>query len=115
MIIWKFESDDTRVNYLTGELELLPSYQVTQLCEMSLISFLKIIAALQTSSSLVEYRVHDKLIEHFCEDEHDEFSEYSITMSLGLHLGWAVECAIGSYWKLDVSYLSTNVDIAYEL
>jgi hypothetical protein len=26
LIIWKFVEDDTRVNYLTGELELLPSY-----------------------------------------------------------------------------------------
>jgi hypothetical protein len=33
-------------------------------------------------------------------------------MTFGLHLGWAVECAIGSYWKLDVSYLSENVAIA---
>lgn len=46
MIVWKFDTEDTRVNYLTGELELLPSYQVTQLCEMSMISFLKIIAAI---------------------------------------------------------------------
>lgn len=29
LLIWKFENDDTRVNYLTGELELLPSYQVS--------------------------------------------------------------------------------------
>ena len=26
LMVWKFETDDTRVNYLTGELELLPSY-----------------------------------------------------------------------------------------
>jgi len=26
LMVWKFENDDTRVNYLTGELELLPSY-----------------------------------------------------------------------------------------
>lgn len=29
LLIWKFENDDTRVNYLSGELELLPSYQVS--------------------------------------------------------------------------------------
>jgi hypothetical protein len=28
LLVWKFETSDTRVNYLTGELELLPSHQV---------------------------------------------------------------------------------------
>ena len=62
LLIWKFETEDTRVNYLTGELELLPSYQVTQLCEMSMISFLKVIAGLQRSHRLTEYRSHRGLI-----------------------------------------------------
>lgn len=26
LLVWKFENEDTRINYLTGELELLPSY-----------------------------------------------------------------------------------------
>jgi len=32
-------------------------------------------------------------------------------MSFGLHLGWAIEGAIGSYFKIDVSYLSPNVNL----
>lgn len=62
LMVWKFETDDTRVNYLTGELELLPSYQVSQLCEMSMISFLKVIFALQNSNKLKQYRNNEALI-----------------------------------------------------
>ena len=33
-------------------------------------------------------------------------------MHFGLHLGWAIEGAIGSKFKIDASYLSPNVNIA---
>lgn len=36
-------------------------------------------------------------------------------MSFGLHLGWAIEGAIGSYFKIDVSYLSPNVNFTQHL
>lgn len=46
LLVWKFDADSIRTNYLTQELELLPNYQVTQLCEMSMISFLKVQASI---------------------------------------------------------------------
>jgi class 3 adenylate cyclase len=36
-------------------------------------------------------------------------------MGFGLHQGWAIEGAIGSYFKIDASYLSPNVNIAARL
>jgi class 3 adenylate cyclase len=36
-------------------------------------------------------------------------------MGFGLHYGWAIESAIGSDFKIDVSYLSPNVNIASRL
>ena len=36
----------------------------------------------------------------------------SINMGFGLHCGWAIEGAIGSEFKIDVSYLSPNVNLA---
>ena len=33
-------------------------------------------------------------------------------MGFGLHVGWAIEGAIGSDFKIDASYLSPNVNIA---
>lgn len=33
-------------------------------------------------------------------------------MGFGLHQGWAIEGAIGSFFKIDASYLSPNVNMA---
>jgi hypothetical protein len=33
-------------------------------------------------------------------------------MGFGLHLGWAIEGAIGSTYKIDASYLSPNVNMS---
>ena len=36
-------------------------------------------------------------------------------MGFGLHIGWAIEGAIGSSFKIDASYLSPNVNMASRL
>jgi class 3 adenylate cyclase len=36
-------------------------------------------------------------------------------MGFGLHQGWAIEGAIGSFFKIDASYLSPNVNMASRL
>ena len=36
-------------------------------------------------------------------------------MGFGLHMGWAIEGAIGSEYKIDASYLSPNVNMAARL
>lgn len=36
-------------------------------------------------------------------------------MGFGLHIGWAIEGAIGSNFKIDASYLSPNVNMASRL
>lgn len=38
-----------------------------------------------------------------------------LRLGFGLHYGWAVECAIGSYRKIDASYLSPHVNFASRL
>lgn len=40
---------------------------------------------------------------------------YKVKMGFGLHFGWAVQCAIGSRHKVDVSYLSPNVNMSSRL
>ena len=40
---------------------------------------------------------------------------YQVKMGFGLHLGWAIEGAIGSDYKIDASYLSPNVKISDHL
>ena len=41
--------------------------------------------------------------------------DYKVGMGFGLHQGWAIEGAIGSYFKIDASYLSPNVNMASRL
>ena len=40
---------------------------------------------------------------------------YRVRMGFGLHVGWAIEGAIGSDFKIDASYLSPNVNMASRL
>ena len=42
-------------------------------------------------------------------------ANYSVKMGFGLHIGWAIEGAIGSEFKIDASYLSPNVNLASRL
>lgn len=46
---------------------------------------------------------------------HERMPDYSVKLGYGLHLGWAIEGAIGSVFKIDASYLSPNVNMAARL
>merc|ERR1719486_433639 len=74
---------------------------------MSLISFVKIIATINRSPLLAEYRSHPKLVKRL--------PNYRVRLGFGLHSGWAIEGAIGSEFKIDASYLSPNVNMAARL
>lgn len=41
--------------------------------------------------------------------------KYRVRMGFGLHVGWAIEGAIGSEFKIDASYLSPNVNMSARL
>jgi class 3 adenylate cyclase len=74
---------------------------------MSMISFLKIIAALKRARKLVKYSNHQGL--------NARMPGFEVKMGYGLHVGWAIEGAIGSFYKIDASYLSPNVNMASRL
>ena len=40
---------------------------------------------------------------------------YEVKLGLGLHMGYAIEGAIGSYYKIDASYLSPHVNMSARL
>ena len=40
---------------------------------------------------------------------------YNVKLGLGLHLGYSIEGAIGSYYKIDASYLSPHAKMAERL
>lgn len=45
----------------------------------------------------------------------EAIENYKVQMGFGLHQGWAIEGAIGSYFKIDASYLSPNVNMSSRL
>jgi len=92
---------------LVWDLEGWDDSKRRRLADMSLLSLYKVIAEINKSPSLAEYRSHLKLIKRL--------PKYRVRLSFGLHKGWAIEGAIGSEFKIDASYLSPNVNLATRL
>ena len=59
------------------------------------------------SEKLAKYKLNEGL--------NSRMPNYSVKMGFGLHVGWAIEGAIGSNFKIDASYLSPNVNMASRL
>jgi len=74
---------------------------------MALFSFTKIIAKINKYSHILEYNKSYEL--------RMRMPNYSVAMGFGLHQGWAIEGTIGSFFKIDASYLSPNVNMASRL
>jgi class 3 adenylate cyclase len=78
-----------------------------QMAELSLLSFIQIVIEINTSPLVKQFSRHPRIMEMM--------PDYKIKMGFGLHLGWAIEGAIGSSFKIDASYLSPNVNMAARL
>ena len=74
---------------------------------MSVISFLLLISGLKKSRKMVKYNEHKGL--------NERMPGYQVRLGLGLHMGYAIEGAIGSYYKIDASYLSPHVKMSERL
>lgn len=84
------------------------SEKLSELADKSLIAFLKIMAEIRRASDLSAYARHPKIIPKFG-------MNYRVNMGFGLHVGWAIEGAIGSEYKIDASYLSPHVNMCARL
>ncbi len=80
---------------------------VTHLADAALASFVVIQAALKRSRKLQGYSARD--------DMNARMPGFCVRMGFGLHVGWAIEGAIGSRYKIDASYLSPHVNMAARL
>jgi class 3 adenylate cyclase len=107
LLAWKFQDVDLIDE--NGEVALkTKSKRVSIMADLSVFSFIKIIAKINKMSHLLEYRKEKALCERLG-------GQYKVRMGFGLHLGWAIEGTIGSEFKIDASYLSPNVNIAARL
>ena len=76
LLVWKFD-DDSIEGGENKELKLIPSNKVSQLCDMSFISFLKIIANTKKSRKMLKYSNHAGL--------NARMPNYEVKMGFGLH------------------------------
>ncbi|CAD7932347.1 unnamed protein product [Amoebophrya sp. A25] len=109
LLVWKIA---TLPKDISGELEENPISREHRLrrmrmCDMSVVAFCFTISAINKSAILAEYRSHPGFLARF--------PNYRVQMGFGLHLGYAIEGAIGSEFKIDASYLSPNVNMASRL
>ena len=107
LLVWKIPEDDHILNPVTKEYTTKICSRVNQLADMSLISFLLLVSALKKSRKMINYNTHIGL--------NERMPGYEVKLGLGLHTGYAIEGAIGSYYKIDASYLSSHVRMAERL
>eukprot|EP00070_Physeter_catodon_P026351 XP_028333245.1 uncharacterized protein LOC112062785 [Physeter catodon] len=105
LLVWKFPEVE-KEGRVTGQL--IDNATMNRLSDMALVSFVKIIAEINKSAVLAEYRDVPEIIERMG-------TGWRVKMGFGLHVGWAIEGAIGSEFKIDASYLSPNVNMASRL
>lgn len=108
LLVWKliYESKETDSDAQTWK-KIKTNHLNQQLAELSLLSFVEIIIESEVRESIAFYNNHPKL--------NAKINNYSVKMGFGLHVGWAIEGAIGSSYKIDASYLSPNVNMASTL
>ena len=70
-------------------------------------SFLLLISGLKRSRKMIKYNNHEGL--------NKRMPNYQVKLGLGMHLGYSVEGALGSFYKIDPTYLSPHVKMAETL
>lgn len=93
-----------------GKGSILRSVTPTEMVDSALT------AVLSMRIDIHHANVHGTL-EKFCRNPKliAAFGDFEVHLGFGLHIGWAIEGAIGSRYKIDASYLSPNVNMAARL
>jgi class 3 adenylate cyclase len=85
-------------HHITGALDT---------CDGALKSFLQMNEMMRTSEKIQELAEDPRL--------QKKLPGYTVRMGSGLHLGWAIEGAVGTSHKVDATYLSPHVNMAARL
>jgi class 3 adenylate cyclase len=112
LMVWKMNNlvernSDVVIKYGKYGYRNSVSINYSQMADFSVISFLKVIIKINKDRRILAYRNHPGIMSNM--------PNYKVNMGFGLHLGWAIEGAIGSSFKIDASYLSPNVNMAARL
>ena len=104
LLVWKFDNKFTYISKKNNELKVYNCEQVNQICDMALISILKMFAGIKKSKEINKFKNMEEII--------DKFGKDSVKIGFGIHQGWSIEGAIGGRFKIDASYLSPNSNMA---
>lgn len=107
LLVWKFDNELCEFDNNNEVIGLKKNKVTSEIVDNVLISFIKILTKIQTSHKLDKYRKNSSL--------NNKIKNFSVKIGLGLHLGWSIEGAIGSTFKIDASYLSPHVNISGKL
>lgn len=108
LIVWRFPPEFVKSD-VSKNITLISSKEVSSMTELAIISFIKVQANINKSVKLEKYRTNQGQIQRL------KNAEYRVKMGMGLHLGWSIEGAIGSEYKIDPSYLGHHVNMAMKL
>ena len=106
LLVWKFPNpEQLKLKEPLDKIKFTAENR--NIADMSVFAFLKVLARINKYQHIRKYRKHAGL--------NQAIENYKVRMGFGLHQGWAIEGAIGSYFKIDASYLSPNVNMASRL
>ncbi len=106
-MIWPLPEDSYKIDQKTNQITWKRQKYVNVMSDFSVLSFIKAIVKINKQPVILDYRKNKKLL--------SGLPGYQVKMGFGLHIGWAIEGAIGSEYKIDASYLSPNVNMASRL
>ncbi len=72
--------------------------------ELAIIGYVKCIANINQYKHILDYSRNKRLC--------NAIPNFKVNMGFGMHVGWAIEGSIGSFYKIDASYLSPHVNIS---
>jgi class 3 adenylate cyclase len=112
LMVWRMRNlveRDNEVHIKYGKYGYKNSISIngTQIADFSVLSFLKVLIRINKDRRILAYRNNPGIMSNM--------PNYKVNMGFGLHIGWAIEGAIGSSFKIDASYLSPNVNMAARL
>jgi len=97
--IKKKERDELHIDFDNPKIKMV--------ADQALMGFLKVLIKVNREQHILDYRKNEKI--------NETLHNFKVNMGFGLHMGYAIEGAIGSQYKIDASYLSPNVNMASRL
>lgn len=114
LIVWKFphlEKEPENIEVEVDPMERLKKADEklnSQIADQAVLGYLHIIKKINKSQKILSYRYNNEIRAKFGD-------KFKVNMGFGLHVGWGIEGPIGSFYKIDCSYLSPNVNISARL